>query len=648
VILKIGKLQVATGADVASLSAPASVVDPVSKALPEGAIANRAGTDQIRAHAESERREAERRGGLSAAAATGERPSPGPVPVAPTEPGLGPLQYQFPYNTNQIWTPRSGERNPFTVLREFADVCDAVRICIETRKDQLCQLDWEIVPRNKSAMARGTASRVEPELAAKIARARAFFESPDRVLSFDAWLRMAIEEVLAIDALSIYRRRTVDGSELYSLEIVDGTTIKPMLDPSGRTPLPPDVAYRQVIYGRPVQGGDCTTEQMYYVPRTVRTGSPYGMAPTEAVLLKINSILNRDIFNLAYYAEGNVPDTLLSVGEASTPAQIRELQAYYDLLLSGDLARRRKLKVIGKGSTVEQLREPDWSTDFDEYLMKLVMAAFAVAPAELGFTADVNKSTSEGQENVSYRRGVRPLARFFAGLFNRVLAVDLQMPELQFRFVGGEVEDKLKQAQADEVNVRIGKESVDEIRVRDGLEPIGMSHYIASATGPILVSEFLAGTGPSGTDVDGDGRDDRRQAGVALEDSVDADGAGAPAATGSAASDDDASEETAKVAGEIRRWRTVAIKAAKRRAPAPAFRLDVIAPAAVVGLERDLQKASTVAAVVAAFDRVDVRKITVWTRELRKAERRLASLVADYFEEEGAALAAHVEASLEQ
>jgi hypothetical protein len=39
--------------------------------------------------------------------------------------------------------------------------------------------------------------------------------------------------------------------ELFALEPVDGATIRRVLDNTGRTPLPPDPAYQQIIKGLP-------------------------------------------------------------------------------------------------------------------------------------------------------------------------------------------------------------------------------------------------------------------------------------------------------------------------------------------------------------------------------------------------------------
>jgi hypothetical protein len=279
--------------------------------------------------------------------------------------------------------------------------------------------------------------------------------------------------------------------------VKDGSTILPLLDEGGDTPLPPLVAYRQIIYGQPITGGDCTSDQLVYRPRVMRSQTPYGLSPTEAVLLAINAGLNRQVFNLQYYSDGNVPEGLAELPQGWTADQIKAYQEYFDSLMLGNPAMRRRLKWVPSGSSkVYEFKEPDWSTKFDEWLATLICAAFGVTPSEIGLTANINKATAGHQENVTYRRGVRPLVNYFQDIFNEVLAVDLDSPELQFVFTGGEPEDKLVQAQTDEIYLEHGVLSVDDIRMRNGQSPIGMGPYIMTPMGPQFVDELLADPDP--------------------------------------------------------------------------------------------------------------------------------------------------------
>ena len=73
----------------------------------------------------------------------------------------------------------------------------------------------------------------------RIGSVRAFLRKPDRRLHFHTWLRALLEDMLVIDAATIYPRMNVARSH-YSLDIIDGVTIKLLLNGSGRLPLPED------------------------------------------------------------------------------------------------------------------------------------------------------------------------------------------------------------------------------------------------------------------------------------------------------------------------------------------------------------------------------------------------------------------------
>ena len=94
------------------------------------------------------------------------------------------------------------------------------------------------------------------------------------------------------------------------------------------------------------------------------------------------------------------------------------------------------------GWSLKRNAEPEFTTAFDEFMVKVICAAFGVPPAELGFTSDVNRATAGHQENLAYRRGVRPLCLFLQEIFDDVLATDFASPDLAFTFTGGEPEDK--------------------------------------------------------------------------------------------------------------------------------------------------------------------------------------------------------------
>lgn len=576
-------------------------------------------------------------GALGASDGRGMRPEAGAVPVQ-TEPKKDvptdqPLRYQFPYGYNATYTVRQG-LTPFQQLRTLADVHDTIRTCIETRKDQICGLTWDFKPRDQTRRR-----EITPAEKAAITRARVFFAKPDKRRNWTTWLRMALEEVLSIDALSIYKRRT-RGGKLYALELKDGSTIRPLVDQTGDTPLPPQVAYQQILYGQPVKGGDCTVIDLLYRPRTVRVHTPYGLSPTEAVLLTVNAALNRQMFNLAYYSDGNIPEGVMDTPQGWTPEQIKMFQEYWDAFLAGNAGTRRRLKLVASGmaASVHEFKQPSFETGFDLWMLQVVCASFAVSPMEIGFTADVNKSTGDSQERSTYRRGIRPLALFIKGILDEVIQDDeenggLGLADFETTFAGGEPENKLIDTTILEKRIKLGIDSVDDVRMAEGKETIGLGPMVWTNDGPVFPEQLIAGkdADPNTTDPKNQNLPSPAAKGQAVDEPVDE-----PV-------DDDPTEKA--IDAELRQWRTVALKAAKAGRAARPFTAAAIPAALVTHVDATLKQiaggvVATIPQVVHAFEVIEKDRID--DRHRRRFKAKLQRGMAGYFEEQGTALAAHL------
>ena len=149
--------------------------------------------------------------------------------------------------------------------------------------------------------------------------------------------------MLVIDAATIYPRYARGGS-LYSLDIMDGATIKPLIGEDGRAPEPPDPAYQQVLHGVPA--ADFSADELLYLPRNARVHMFYGMSPVEQIALTVNIAIRRDIATLDYYQFGSSPDAFATLPKEWTADQIRSFQDYFDALMSGNLSRRRMTKFM--------------------------------------------------------------------------------------------------------------------------------------------------------------------------------------------------------------------------------------------------------------------------------------------------------------
>ncbi len=352
----------------------------------------------------------------------------GPVtPLAPPE--VAGRQWDFPAGYNLSTLSRPFEPVTFSTLRNLADSYDLLRIVIETRKDQISRQSWNIIARDQK---KGGA-----ENAARISLLKNFFMRPDGIHAFGDWLRILLEEVFVTDAPALFMSRDRSG-RLRSLLPLDGATIKPVIDPWGRTPQPYGdgdkivypPAYQQILKGYPAI--NYSVRDIIYRPRNVRVNRVYGFSPVEQIVTTVNIALRRQIYLLDYFTEGNVPDSLIGVPENWTPDQIASYQKYWDAYFDGDLGRRRRAKFVpgGVAKTFVQTKEPELKGAFDEWLARIVCFAFSISPQAL--TQTVNRATAETQKELAEEEGLAPILGWVKSLIDDILASEFDAPDSEF------------------------------------------------------------------------------------------------------------------------------------------------------------------------------------------------------------------------
>jgi hypothetical protein len=375
------------------------------------------------------------------------------TPQAPPE--VKGRQWDYPFGVNLSYVPRSEAGISFLELRALADALPLLRAVIETRKDQIAGLNWSVRARDPFG---------SPNAGARIAAARGFLARPDRRHDFATWLRILVEDMLVIDAATIYPRFALDGS-LYSLDVIDGSTITPLIGEDGRSPEPPDPAYQQVLHGVPA--ADFAFDDLLYLPRNVRSHRLYGMSPVEQIALTINIALRRDTATLDYYRMGSVPDSFATLPKDWTTDQLRQFQDYFDSLMSGNLERRRMVKFMPADFKLMETRQPPLKDQYDEWLARVICYAFSV-PAS-AFVSQVNRATSETLRMQATQEGLAPLKSWVKNALDCVIQVHLKQPDLEFVWVGDDGVDPLEQAQTLQILVGAGIKTREEARADLGL-----------------------------------------------------------------------------------------------------------------------------------------------------------------------------------
>lgn len=385
--------------------------------------------------------------------------------------------FDYPVGYNLRISPRSEEAISFRELRGLADGYDLLRLVLETRKDQIESFQWEIVPQDEKAST--------AQFADAIKTATDFMQSPDKEHGFGQWLRMMVEDILVIDAFCVYPRQT-RGGQLYALELVDGATLKRVLDEQGRTPLPPSPAYQQILKGIPAV--DYSRDQLHYAMRNPRTWKIYGLSPVEQIIMTVNIALRRQVHQLQFYTEGNIPEAIAQLPSTWDIKQVKDFQAWWDSLMEGNTAQRRKMKFIPNLEGILFPKADVLKDEYDEWLARVVCFAFSIAPTAL--IKQTNRATAEKVADTAKEEGLLPLLRFLEAQFTLLIQRYLGAQGLRFRWKLTNAVDPKTQAEVHSLYMQGRVLTPDEVRVDIGKEALSAEQRATLFPQPAAPPEF--------------------------------------------------------------------------------------------------------------------------------------------------------------
>ena len=403
-------------------------------------------------------------------------------------------EYQVAQNINIVPT----RLVPFSTLRDAADSIDILRRCIEVTKSKMNGLDFDIVlgsdASEKIAAESGgdhvrAMAKAREKYTDEINRMRTFWENPDKAngYTWQDWINIAVEDILVIDALAVYPQPTV-GGDLYGFQILDGSTIKPLIDDRGMRPLPPNAAFQQILYGfprsefaateeDPKADGEFTADQLAYMVRNRRSTTVYGFSPVERALPLADIYLRRQQWIRAEYTDGVMPELMFTTDEdwGTNP----DLLLAYERILNDDLAgqteQRKRARLLPKGLTpiVNEGYGEKFKDTLDDYLVTSICGHFGVQPAEIGFSPKSGlggAGYAEGQAENGEALGIGPLANWISKQLTNLSYTYLGMPrELEFKLLTSQRMDTEENARKNEIEVRSGGKSINERRSELGL-----------------------------------------------------------------------------------------------------------------------------------------------------------------------------------
>jgi hypothetical protein len=341
------------------------------------------------------------------------------VPIRPIPgitPDQGPRQYAYELGYNIAQLPRGTEEYNFDELRYFAKTLDVIQLCEQVWFDYISKLEMVIEPRPELIDEDMDISEYE----ADIQYYKDFFASPDKEHDLHEWLQMLVRDQLEIDAVAIFVRKNRAGG-VYSLDVIDGATLKPLIDDRGRKPQPPFPAYEQFVYGVPA--AFLLSDDLIYVKEVNRSDSQYGLSRVEKIILRIAMALRKQSKDLARFTDGSIPAGVVeqSMDVQWTQEEVEDYEQDLNDNLGGNDVARARVKVLPKGFSYKSTDDPDVHIDLDMFIINIAAADFGLAMDELAITDNSNKSVGQSQENVVYRRAMQPLMNRYAKLFTMIL-----------------------------------------------------------------------------------------------------------------------------------------------------------------------------------------------------------------------------------
>lgn len=418
----------------------------------------------------------------------------------------------------------------FNTLRTLGNLYSIARSCIRLRINELRGMSWDIVPTKEAEKSMRGDSGKHKDFQNRRAEALKFFRRPDPDYhDFSSWLAACMEEVFVIDALSLYLQPTVGasttwgkgkgllGSDLAHLCLIDGATVRPMVDVYGAVPRPPSIAYQVYEYGVPrvdlmtlITGDDQEElgekpvaeyrgDQLLYLPYNPQRWTPYGFTPIEGGIVPIIAGLRKQQWQSNYFDEGTVPRAYISPGDPSmTPSQMHELQTALNAV-AGDPAWHHKIIVLPPNSKVDPMVNTELADQFDEIVMTQVAMSFDVMPMELGIMPKVSTTTSPGaanqmskaSEGINQRKSLKPMMLWLKTcIFDKILKDVCGQADMEWRWeelVEGEDEEALIGMISEQI--KLGLLSIDEGRIELGRQPWGLP--ITSDPGVLLGTGFV-------------------------------------------------------------------------------------------------------------------------------------------------------------
>lgn len=358
-------------------------------------------------------------------------------------------------------------------LRRFAEV-PVARKAINTIKDRVAGMQWRIQPRR---------GRVLEELALGAERIRIAtenFEQPNPDDSFRSFAEQVLEDIIVGGFGAVELQLTGDERRPLAMWPVDGATIRMKADWNGE-PNTPRYVQETGLFGE--QGHVVLNdEQLSYIRLNPRTHTPFGLGRLEVAFDTVHAFLGAHNY-ASRLASNSVVQYALWLQELD-PVQHERLIRWWQDEIEGTgrvpiLSAESKPEVIRFGGGTDADLRMQWQ----QFLIRVIAAAFDLPPMFLGVEGDVNRASAGELSAAAFQTAIVPTAKLLAEHLTRdALGKRLGWTDLEFVFTDVDAPNAREQAEIDQILLRNGIISVAEARRSRGLPPLEATPQSRSTT----------------------------------------------------------------------------------------------------------------------------------------------------------------------
>jgi capsid portal protein len=375
----------------------------------------------------------------------------------------------------------------FDTLRRAANSVAVIRICINVLKEKITKTKWVI--KSRDPLVDVDKSKIE--------EVEELFRHPNQNdETFRTLLDKMLEDLLTLDSVSLEKTRYEDG-KLAELHFIDSATIRPVFDEHGNQDVEIPIntkkdgqtllktSYVQVLessaYGGPEAGQivgvwpkhDFIHFHMH--PQGSMENFGYGLAPIEGIIGVVSNLLSADNFNSTYFEEGGFPPVIINIAGQMTQEDLEATREYLYSEMLGSF-HRPAIMAGAEGVSVTNLKDmTNRDMQFLEYtnfLARLAAAAYGLSGQDIGLVDDLNKATSQTQQNISEEKGYGSILHLLKEVFNQeIIWKDFGYKDIEFDWVADDRTDPIVVSTICDTALKNGTMTINETREKMGLLP---------------------------------------------------------------------------------------------------------------------------------------------------------------------------------